>query len=404
MKRFCAVIFVFLVSFSAYALAPSYRLSLRTGGILPDGKVEKFAPHRTMPMGAEFAVTFHPQWTALNDWNHAGIGAALSYWYLGDNQLLGHIVAPYVFLDLPLVKLPHFRLGIRPGIGIGFATKTYQNTIPSDRLYLELGQANQSIGSVTNFHFPEALYLEFPLRNGWSILAAAGWYHFSNGSTVQPNSGYNILSGEIGVHYNPLYQHPPTHLWDQTQDHRTKQWEVALAFTGGARQVYYKDQQTFFASTIQAAAYWRAHNIFRLGGGCDIFYDGAYINRKTQFIKTNLSVATPSDCWRIGVSVQPEFVFGDFTAGFHFGVYLYDPIKELEPMQEAQAQPNGRIKKGIFYPYDILKAGSAGYPDGWLYTQIVLRYHLPFHLFIQANMKAHLTKVEFVGIGLGTWF
>ena len=62
------------------------------------------------------------------------------------------------------------------------------------------------------------------------------------------------------------------------------------------------------------------------------------------------------------------------------------------------------IKKGIFYPYDILKAGSAGYPDGWLYTQIVLRYHLPFHLFIQANMKAHLTKVEFVGIGLGTWF
>jgi hypothetical protein len=61
------------------------------------------------------------------------------------------------------------------------------------------------------------------------------------------------------------------------------------------------------------------------------------------------------------------------------------------------------LDKGIFYAYDLLNAGSAGYPDGWLYTQIVLRYHLPYHLFVQASMKAHLTKVEFVSAGLGVY-
>ena len=59
--------------------------------------------------------------------------------------------------------------------------------------------------------------------------------------------------------------------------------------------------------------------------------------------------------------------------------------------------------KGVFYSYDLLKAGSAGYPDGWLYTQVALRYRLPYHLFVHATMKAHLTKVEFVAAGLGVY-
>ena len=54
--------------------------------------------------------------------------------------------------------------------------------------------------------------------------------------------------------------------------------------------------------------------------------------------------------------------------------------------------------------YDFLKAGSAGYVDGWLYTELVLRYHLPWHVFIQAMMKSHLTKVEFISLGLGFYY
>lgn len=181
-----------------------------------------------------------------------------------------------------------------------------------------------------------------------------------------------------------------------------------MAWTGGAREVYYKDQRKFFCSEIQVAAYWRAHNIFRLGGGVDVFYDGAYMPHETKFGKTDLSLARANgaDCWRVGVSIQPEFVIGAFTAGFHVGAYLLDPVKNLEAAdskEKAVLASGQRLNKPMFYSYDLLNAGSAGYPDGWLYTQVVLRYHLPWHLFIQGTMKAHLTKVEFVSLGLGVW-
>jgi hypothetical protein len=97
-------------------------------------------------------------------------------------------------------------------------------------------------------------------------------------------------------------------------------------------------------------------------------------------------------------------VVGNFTTGVHIGAYLYDPVKELEPYNEAVQSPTGRIDKPIFYAYDLLKAGSAGYPDGWLYTEVVLRYHLPWHIFVQAMMKSHITKVEFVSLGVGFYY
>lgn len=414
------------------------RAMLRAGAIMPDGKVDVMVGDKgawTGPsIGADLSVTFYPQWQALDDWSipfkqrtdrhgnpvrhrQAGMGVGLSYWCFGQNPLLGHAIAPYLYLDIPLVSLPHFVLGLRPGIGLGFLTKTYRNTVPEGHMFQDLVDANRCIGSVTNFHFPEALYMEFPVRNGWSIAVEGGWYHFSNGSTVQPNSGYNIFAASLGARKTinaPGTQASPPASSSPSLVGRagvgpgvgseSKSWSLEFALAAGARQVYYCDQATFAVGEFQAAAYWLAHPIFRLGGGLDLFYDGAYKQRETRFDKTHLDAAKPSDCWRLGVSLQPEFVIGQFTAGFHVGFYLLDPVKELEPIDEAQASSTGRIEnKGIFYAYDLLNAGSAGEPDGWLYTQIVLRYRLPYHIFLQANMKAHITKVEFVSLGIGAY-
>lgn len=419
-KILITILLLGLLSAHADTIPIDYRLSLRGGAIMPDGKVDVMLGQKnqwTPAVGAELALAFHPEWQALRDWNNAAIGVALSYWKLdatrnGDNDLLGHAIAPYVFLEVPFYKSKHFEIGVRPGIGCSFITKTYFNTATPEQQYqvLQAPNINRSVGSVFNFYFPEALYCAFPIRNGWSVNIAAGWYHMSNGSLRQPNSGYNIFSGEVAVRY----QSPTTKddvrctMYDVRRTKEHKRWSVELAFTGGGRQVYYRDKQTFFCSTMQLSAHWLAHPIFRLGGGVDVFYDGAYAERDTYYKKTYLGGATQADCWRVGVSVQPEFVIGQFTAGIHFGVYLYDPIKnrEVESGSEAHSslwEKGELLDKGVFYAYDLLNAGSAGYPDGWLYTQIVLRYHLPYHLFVQASMKAHLTKVEFVSAGLGVY-
>ena len=418
-----------------------YRLSLRAGGIMPDGKVDVMLGQKNKwiapTLGAEFAMRFHPKWKSLRDYNKASIGVALSFWKFNGqqwdkNDLLGYAIAPYAFVEVPFYTSKHFEIGVRPGIGCSFITKTYYNTATPEQQGNTLTGTppvetiNRSVGSVFNFFFPEALYLNFPIRKGWAIGLAGGWYHMSNGSIRQPNSGYNMFMGELSVTYSPYEEEESPFVIPKEEEKQyiveplpddrkeslkalqKKHCEIELALCGGGREVYYKDKKAFFCSEMQIAAYWRAHKIFRLGGGVDVFYDGAFYDRPTSFKKTYLGGATQTDCWRVGVSLQPEFVMGKFTAGFHFGVYLLDPIKNREAVEgtadySSLWEEHKTLNKGVLYSYDLIKAGSAGYPDGWLYTQIVLRYRFPYHVFAQIAMKAHLTKVEFVSAGLGVY-
>lgn len=393
--------------FSLIFFIHSVSASFLGGGVMPDGKVDKVvsptgkatAEWHAPVCGADVRVSFAPEWRALRDWNDAAVGVGMGYWHLG-HEKLGHAITPYLYIDIPLVHLRHFELGLRPGVGAAFMTKTYRNTVPEGHMFKDVVGANECIGSVTNLYFPEAVYLNIPIAKGWGMSLAGGWYHISNGSTRQPNSGYNIFAGEIGFNWACSAHTESAYVADSLD----KCWSVAVAGTAGARQVYYRDNQTFPVASLHASAYWHAHRIFRLGGGVDVFYDGAYIPRPTYFGKTNLAAAQPCDCWRVGVSLQPTFVVGNFTAGLHVGAYMYDPVKELEPKAQAEKTESGRLDKPIFYAYDMLNAGSAGYPDGWLYTSVVLRYHLPWHVFVQAMMKSHLTKVEFVSLGVGFYY
>lgn len=378
----------------------------QVGYVMPDGKVDKVveAPGKWYGplMGADLRMSMAPSWQALQDWNQATVGVGLGYWHMGHDKL-GLAFTPYVYMDVPLVRSRYFELGLRPGVGVAFMTKTYRNTVPDGQMFKSLTDANQCIGSVTNLYFPEALYMNFPIINGWGVSLSGGWYHISNGSTRQPNSGYNIFGAELGVRKVISATSTATDTYGRL-DKPDKKWSVALGGTMSARQVYYRDQQSFLVGSMHASASWHAHKIFHLGGGVDVFYDGAYVKRDTYFGKTNLAAAEKGDCWRMGVSLQPEFVVGGFSLGLHLGAYLYDPVKELEPKTEAEKSPTGRLDKSIFYSYNLLKAGSAGNPDGWMYTSVVLRYQLPWHIFIQAMMKSHLTKVEFISLGLGFYY
>ena len=413
----------------------NYTGSLNAGYIMPDGKVDAY-PIKRPVLGGKLAMEIRPVDTmqGLREWNNASVGVAVDYLNLGNDQWLGSLVAPYTYLNVPIVRTRHFRMGVRPGIGMAFATKTYQNTIPAEYKYKRLYNtetngpiiANQCAGSVTNFYFAEALYFEFPIAAGFSVVASGGWYHASNGSTIQPNSGYNMLNAEIGVRYTPeettreegaVYEGrivpPALHLYEG------KRWDVELSASGGFRQCYYKDQKTFGVAAVSIAAHYRPWAIFKIGGGVDMFYDGYYKSVSNTFItpaeaaeagvpltyfkKTYLRKSEITNCFRVGVSLQPEFVVGNFTAGFHVGVYVFDPIKNIEPWKEAEesVDENGKptLNKGLFYKYDLGDVGTKA--DGWMYTRIVLKYRVTKHMFVQLGMKAHITKAEFVDAGLG---
>ena len=206
MRKALSILLFTCFALHLHAVDVDYRLGARAAWIMPDGKVDKMTQQQGKWLGpaysADFSVTFRPDWRALQQWNGAGVGLGFTYWHL-PHDLLGQAFAPYAYMDIPLVKRSHFVLGLRPGIGAAFMTKTYQNTVPEGHLYQDLNNANQSIGSVTNLYFPEMLYMDFPIAKGWSVGIAGGWYHISNGSLRQPNSGYNLFAAELALRYSP---------------------------------------------------------------------------------------------------------------------------------------------------------------------------------------------------------
>ena len=407
--------------------------------MMKDGKVDQWIQHPVL--GGQFAVEFLPtgRWHCLKQWNNASIGVGVSYLNLGNDKYLGSAIAAYGYMNQPFYNGTHFRIGIRPTVGLAAVTKTYANTLPDDvppytKARDSEGKliANWSVGSILNAYLALEMYMDFPIKNGWEITLSGGWHHISNGSFMHPNAGYNMFGGELGVRYTPGmdegvkglkdkgYQKPKPDVPRKLYDGVDKPWAVEISATGGAKQNYYADNQNgqrfYGVATLKAAAYWVPVSIFRIGAGVDAFYDGYYSAVTdefkndnpgapiTYFGKTYLAKSEVKNCFRVGISLQPEFIIGNLTAGIHVGFYVFDPIKNLEPYDAAKAaaQKGESLGRGVFYSYDFSKASN--YQDGWCYMQFVLKYHVLDHLFVQLGLKTHGVRAEFIDAGLGVAF
>ena len=426
MKKIIAYI-AFMAFCMPLSALPHYELAYHLSGsgavIMPDGKVDPFI--RRPVLGGTFAVEFLPtgRWHSLQQWNNASIGVAVKYLNLGNDAKLGSAFAAYGYMNQPFYNGTHFGIGVRPAIGLAAVTRRYSNTYEGNALFHDHEGANWSIGSILNAYLAMELYMDFPIKDGWAITLSGGWHHMSNGSIMHPNAGYNLFGGELGVRYQPAaddYQKPEPDVPKKLYDGVDKPWAVEISATGGAKQNYYgdnRDGQKFFgAATLKAAAYWVPVSIFRLGGGVDAFYDGYYacVSKDfaaanpgatlTWFGKTYLKESKVENCFRVGVSIQPEFIIGNLTAGIHVGFYVFDPVKNLEPYEKAkEADEAGQaLHRGLFYSYDFSKASN--YQDGWCYMQFVLKYHVLDHLFVQVGLKTHGVRAEFIDAGIGVAF
>ena len=427
MRKILTFIFLF-ACLQAFAL-PHYELAYRlTGGgamLMEDGKVDPFIGRPVL--GGSFSVEFLPtgRWHSLQQWNNASIGVGIRYLNLGNDKMLGSGIAAFGYINQPFYNGTHFRIGVRPTVGLAACTKTYANTYEGEHLYSDHAGANWSIGSVLNAYLAMEMFMDFPIKDGWEITLNGGWHHISNGSVMHPNAGYNMFGGELGVRYRPdkEYEAPEPDVPRKLYDGVDKPWAVEISATGGIKQNYYRDNypkmQFFGAATIKAAAYWVPVSIFRLGAGVDAFYDGYYrcVSHKipeattaypdapvTYFGKTYLKESNIVNCFRVGFSIQPEFIIGHLTAGLHVGFYIYDPIKNLEPFAEAKAADDAgkSLHRGLFYNYNFAEASN--YQDGWCYMQFVLKYHVLDHLFVQLGLKTHGVRAEFIDAGLGVAF
>lgn len=359
-------------------------------------------------LGGEIAVEF--QTMGENAWhqylNFPTIGFGAVFMDFSNSEMLGQGVGLYPYMNIPLVRTNYFKLNLKPGAGLSFLNKRYSNTPHTANTLSgpngEKDGANAAIGSVMNVFLTCGGNIEVPIAAGISLTADYAWNHISNGSIIQPNSGINMMNAYVGLKYFPNYKSYQKPQKKELSD-ISRKFSFEITASGGIRQLYYRDGgKNYGIASLAFGVYRPMANWYRMGLGVDAFYDGVYgaVNvgseLDTHFKRTYIEKNELKNKIRAGVSWQHEFLIGRLTAGFHFGLYLYDPIKNLEPYNDVK--DNGTINKPLIYKYDIDKE------DGWLYTRAVAKYAITDHFFASIGLKTHLQKAEFIEWGLGWKF
>jgi len=276
---------------------------------------------------------------------------------------------------------------------MSFLNKRFNNTATNLN---DLNSGNAAIGSILNVYFAGGGNVEVPFSKAIAAVAGFNWNHASNGSFYQPNSGINMLNASVGLKYSPNYKrnYLPVR---KVVDPMPQKFSMELIASGGARELYYRDDKMFPTGSFVVSVFRQIGNNIRIGLGVDGFYDGAY-DGNSLFKRTWLDSDELNNKIRVGASLQPELVFGKLSAGLHVGIYLYNPIKNLEPYADVEKSYNENglvLDKPLIYKYDI------DTEDGWLYTRAALKYAVTPHVFISLGLKTHLQKAEFIEWGIG---
>ena len=413
------------------------------GGYLYPHDKSMIEPLTKGPMlGGELAFEWGTD--GSKDWHHAfnrpDIGLALQVIDLGNPQVAGQMIGVYPYIHIPMVKNDVVSFNAKIGGGLGFATKPCDvaAAIADPRSIKDkAGDFNFAIGGPVNFAITAGLSVDIKVHKHVALTADIAYNHFSSASLSQPNAGLNMLNGYLGVKYlvnkgelkkekgeieelTHQLTESPNHQLTESPNHRItespfKRWSGEIILSGSAKKLYYQDTQYFGCASLNVEGYYHTCRQHRIGLGFDLFFDDAYrqtvapdvngtyqwTNEFTKFKRT----CTPDNAWanklRLGLNIANELTIGRVGIFAHFGIYLYDPIKNMEPGSQALAALNGKqppIQKGMFYGYDIQNE------DGWNYFRIGVKYHISPHVLVNVSFKTHLQKVEFAEFGIGYSF
>lgn len=397
MKKIFLSVF-FLIAFSTAHSQTAGKYKVKYEFIY--GKVFKHTKHlanivKGSSSGSEIAVEWQTAGEELwhQDYNFPSVGVGVNFLDLGNPPILGYSISAYPYLNTPIIKNKYFAFNVKMGLGLSYVTRTFNDT----KIYDGAGnilfdESNAAIGSHLNVFISSGLNLEIPLMPNLSLTADYLWNHISNGSIIVPNSGLNMLNSYIGFKY---FAHSYTYQQSEKKQSSPLRKEILTEVTisGGTRQRHYTDNKSLPIASIAVGVYKPFSNIYRMGIGLDAFYDGIFTNRlNANYHRTYIASDSFKNKVRIGLSWQHELLLGKFVGGIHTGIYLYNPIKNLEPYNDAK---NRNLNKGLIYPYNIEEE------DGWFYTRFLIKYFVSKRFFISTGLKTHLQKAEFIEWGVG---
>ena len=144
---------------------------------------------------------------------------------------------------------------------------------------------------------------------------------------------------------------------------------------------------------MHAGAVYYLNNWYGVGAGFDVFYNGAVTNETDRSLYCKHHTYTTKDKIRGGIALNNEFKFGELTAIVDWGVYLFNPSRNL--YLDRHYEYGCDYKNPLFF-----KTMGAGSEEAFHYWRMGVKYRVWDNLHLQVSAKQHLHICEFVEFGL----
>ena len=398
MKRFLllalSVMLLSNVAFAQHYKTGNDRFSIKVqpfvGGYLsPNGNLEAIDPSAPTGVNFGFELPSSQQYPWQQYLNNSTAGVGVSYIDYGD-KVMGKAVSVYPYILLNCVRTKHFELAVKLASGLAYCTETYWTNTQTDNR--DDVTAHFTFGSHLNAYQCGGVNLNFPLTRNLALNGEIGFFHLSNGRTMEPNMGANILYGGVGVvaTINPEEEKEPIKF-----PRLPYRWSLNVTLSAGSQSADLTDGRNFFINTFHLGAIYNVCNWYGIGLGADVFFNdaiGAETNR--GLFRSDIEYKQ-SDKIRAGVSINNELQFGRVTAMVDWGVYLYNPARNLYNDTGSPYYKVGE-KRPLFY-----KMHRAGADEAWHYIRFGVKYRVWDNLYVQALAKTHMHIAELIEFGIG---
>lgn len=339
-------------------------------------------------------------------------GVGLSWLKLG-NEMLGHSIAVYPYLLFDVIDTPYFQMKFKVAGGLAAVTENWYTQEDQDPDHYYEPTVNTIFGSWLNVYLNAGINLNVPITKSLALGAEFGYLHMSNGRTCMPNIGANVAYGSVGVSatFNSDKKKAPVRFPDLPYG-----WAFNITGALGAHKSAIADPNRFLISSLHAGAVYHVNNWYGIGLGLDVFYsdavtkntdrslycDGVYTVDGVDVNCTTCGDAKDVDYTfrhkvRSGIAINNEFKFGVVTAIVDWGVYFYNPSRNIYADYHRGHHGTVAPKRELFYE----SPHGAGGEEAFHYIRFGLKYRLWDNLYLHTSAKTHLHICEYVEFGLG---
>ena len=361
-------------------------------------------------MGLEFPSLQQRPWQEYL--GNPTIGVGLS-WLDFSHEMVGMSIAAYPYILLDAIDTDFLNVRFKFAAGLGYVTEhwyTQEDTNP-DHYYEPT--VNTIFGCPINVYLNAGINMNFPITDYLSLGGEFGYYHMSNGRTNMPNIGMNAIYGSVGVttHFNTEAKKKPVDFPDLPYG-----WSINITGALGAQKSAIEDPHRFLISSFHTGAVYSVNNWYGLGVGLDVFYndavskntarnlycdgdydiDGKIVDCTTCGAEKNVDYTFKHKV-RAGIAMNNEFRFGVVTAIVDWGVYFYNPSRNIYYDYHKDHYGSVAPKRDLFYesPY------GAGAEEAFHYIRFGMKYRVMDNLYLHTSAKTHLHICEYVEFGLG---